>query len=143
MAWYNKGKASILNGAVDLLADTIKVILVNNTYVFDADHNFISQVSSTELSGTGYTAGFSGAGRKTLAGKAVNEVDASDYAAFDANDVTWTAINAGTAAGVILVKEVTNDGDSLLIAHIAFSSVVTNGGDLTLQWDANGILQLT
>jgi hypothetical protein len=143
MAWYNKGKASILNGAVDLLADTIKVILVNNTYVFDADHNFVSQVSSTELSGTGYAAGFAGSGRKTLAGKAVNEVDASDYAAFDANDVTWTAILAGTAAGVILVKEVTVDGDSLLIAHIAFSSVVTNGGDLTLQWDANGILQLT
>lgn len=143
MAWYNKGKASILNGAVDLLADTIKVILVNNTYVFDADHNFVSQVSSTELSGTGYAAGFAGSGRKTLAGKAVNEVDASDYAAFDANDVTWVAINAGTAAGVILVKEVTVDGDSLLIAHISFSSVVTNGGDLTLQWDANGILQLT
>lgn len=143
MAWYNKGKTLILDGSLSLLSDTIKVMLVTSSYSFNADDHFANTPAANELSGTGYAGGFAGSGRKTLASKAVTENDTSDRAEFDAADVTWTAISAGTAAAVILLKEITNDAASPIIAYIAFTAVVTNGGDLTLQWDATGILQLS
>ena len=143
MPWYNKGKFSVMNGSVALLTDTIKVMLVNSSASFNADHNFVSDISANELSGTGYVGGFNGSGRKTLAGKTITEDDANDRAEFDANDVSWLAISAGTAAAAVLIKEVTSDADSLLIAYLDFSDLVTNGGDMTLQWDAEGILQIS
>jgi hypothetical protein len=143
MPWYNRGKTQVLNGGVDLLTDTIKVMLVNASASFNADHNFVSEVNTNELSGTGYAGGFAGSGRKTLASKTVTEDDTNDRAEFDAADVTWTAINAGTASAAVLIKEGTADTDSVLIAYLDFTDVVTNGGDFTLQWDAEGILQLS
>ncbi len=143
MPWYNKGKFAVMNGSVDLLTDTIKVMLVDPDAAFNADHNFVNQISSDELSGTGYAGGFNGAGRKTLASKTVTEDDGNDRAEFDAADVTWTGINAGTASAAVLIKEVTDDTDSLLIAFLDFTDVVTNGGNLTLQWDAEGLLHIS
>jgi hypothetical protein len=143
MPWYNRGKFAVMNGTVDLLADTIKVMLVNASASFNADHNFVSEVNANELSGTGYVGGFNGAGRQTLGSKAINEDDTNDRAEFDAADVTWTGINAGTASAAILIKEGTADTDSLLVAYLDFTDVVTNGGNLTLQWDAEGILQIS
>jgi len=143
-AWYNKGKEVVANGAESWLTSTIKIMLLNASFAFNADHLFASSINANELSGTGYTAGFGGAGRKTLAGKAVVRDDANDRAEMDASDVTWTAINAGTAAWAVLVVEKTSDADSPILAALDLSpDVVTNGGDLTLQWDAEGILQLT
>lgn len=141
-AWYNKGKAQVLNGGIDLLTDTIKVMLVDDTYVFAATHNFVSDVSADELSGTGYTGGFAGAGRKTLASKTITEDDANGRAEFDAADVVWTGLSAGTVGGAILIKEITNDAASLLIAFLDCVDTGSTGSDFTVQWDAEGILQL-
>jgi hypothetical protein len=139
MAWYTNGKASLLNGSLDLLSDTIKVLLVDADYVFDASHSFASQVNSWELSGTGYIGGFGGSGRKILSGKAVVE-GASSY--FDANDLPWIDIQAGITAGAVLLKERATDADSPLVAFVPFPAISTTGGDLTIQWSATGILQI-
>lgn len=142
-AWYNKGKYQVLSGSTDLLADTIKVMLVDSDYVFDADHNFVSQVTIDELGVSGYTGGFNGAGRKTLGTKSVTEDDTNDRAYFDAADVTWTALGTGaTIGGAILIKEVTNDADSVLIAFMDLTNTPTNGGDITIAWNADGILRI-
>lgn len=142
-AVYNKGKYQILSGSTDLLNDTIKVMLVDSDYSFDADHNFVSQVSSDELSVSGYTGGFNGAGRKTLASKTVTEDDTNDRAYFDAADLTWTSLATGaTIGGAILIKEVTNDTDSVLLAFIDLTNTPTNGGDVTVAWNADGIIRL-
>ncbi len=61
----------------------------------------------------------------------------------DAADVTWTAINAGTIAQLTLMKEITSDAASLCIANVDTADTATNGGDITLQWNGEGILQLT
>ncbi len=139
----NKGRTLIANGSVDLLTDTLKVMLLSSAYTPNKDHNFISDISANELSGTGYTAGFGGSGRKTLAGKTVTQDDTNDLAVFDANDVTWTAINAGTVAYAAVVKEVTSNADSPVLAVLDVSpDVATNGGDWTLQWGALGLIKL-
>ncbi len=143
-AWYNKGKHQVLSGTINLTSDTIKVLLVTSSYSFNPDHNFASDVSSNEISVTNYTGGFAGAGRKTLASKSITEDDTNDLAYFDAADVTWTALGSGaTIGGAILLKEVTNDGASPLIAFMDLTDTATNGGDITIAWNASGILTLT
>lgn len=148
--WFNRAKKEIFDGTIDLLADTIKVMLVNNTYTFNPDDDFIGSgggtVGGAELSGTGYTGGFNGAGRKTLGTKSITEDDTNNRAVFAAANSQWSAINAGTIAACVLVKEGTTDADSKLIAYIdnaAQFPLVTNGGDVTIAWNAAGILQIT
>lgn len=138
---YNRGKVYV--GANGWLTPVYKVMLITSAYAFNVDHDFISDLGAVELSGTGYTAGFGGAGRKTLASKAVNVNDTSDRAEFDAADLTWTAISAGTAAACVVVHETTADADSELIAYLDPSDIVTNGGDYTIAWPSTGLFYLT
>lgn len=148
---YNRAAKEIMDGTINLLTDTIKAMLVTSVYVADRDHDFVdaggaSDPVDAELSGTGYVAGYAGAGRKTLAGKTITESDATDRAIFDANDLVWAAINAGTAAAVIIFKNGSaDDTTSKLIAYIDSGGFpkVTNGGDLTVTWNAAGVVQLT
>lgn len=132
----------MLGGTINLLTDTIKVMLLDADAAPTADTNFVSDLSADELSGTGYTGGFNGSGRKSLASKTVTEDDVNDRAYFDAADLTWSSIDAGTAAWAILIKEVTTDADSIVIAAIDITDTLTNGGDLTVNWSADGLLRL-
>ena len=136
---YNKGIAEIMNGGIDLLTDTIKVGLVTSAYTANKDDDFWSTPEASELSGTGYTAG-----GKTLSSKAINLDDTNDRAEFDAGDVTWTAINAGTAAAAVIYKSTGTASTSPLIVHINTGGfpVATNGGDVTIQWNSEGIFYI-
>jgi hypothetical protein len=144
VVFYNRGKKEILDGTIDLVADTIKVMLVTSGYTPDPDHDFASSPAANELSGTGYASGFAGAGRKTLASKAFAEDDANNRAEFDAADLSWTGIDAGTAAAMVIYKHLTSDAASVLIAYIDTGGFpkTTNGGDLNVTWNAEGIIQL-
>ena len=143
----NKGRHLILTQALNLVsASGVKVLLYNSSYTPDRDHDFASSITggtSKELSGTGYTAGFGNSGRKALAGRAFVRDDGTDKVYFDANDLTWTAINAGTIAGAALIQEVTADTDSPIICFLDPSDLVTNGGDVSLQFAADGLVVLT
>jgi len=148
---YNEAKRKLLDGTLDLTTDTIIVMLVTASYVANVDHDFVDEAGANdpidhELTGTGYTAGHGNSGRKTLAAKAFSTDDANDRGEFDDTaDITWTAITAGTAAAAIIHRVGTaDDTTALLIAYIDTGGfpVVTNGGDFTIQWNAEGILQL-
>jgi hypothetical protein len=142
----NKLRTLLLNAGIDLLSNTIKVMLVQASYTPDPDHNYVNSITaatSKEISGTGYAAGFGGSGRKTLASKTVTQDDTNDVAYFDALDVTWTAIDAGTVGFAAIIKEVTTDSDSPLLCVVDVSpDVPTNGGDYTIQWAALGIFKV-
>ena len=144
--WYNSGLRDVSDGTIDLVNDTIKVMLVTGSYTPDKDHDFVNDVSANELSGTGYTGGFAGSGRKTLSGKAFTTNTTSDFVKWAFSAVTWSAINAGTARYAIIIKEITNDAASRLVGYLDLggSGVVTNGGDLTITPDAtDGALKIT
>lgn len=119
---------------INYLADTIKAMLVTSGYTPNRDHDFVSTASGSELTGTGYVAGFGNSGRHTLASKTITEDDTNDRASYGAANPVWTAINAGTIAAVILIKEITNDAASYLIAYLDGTPVGTNGGDITVQF---------
>jgi len=146
----NKFREGILNGTINLSSDTIKVMLLSSqagSYVFNPDNDFLSSGSpsatSCEFVGTGYAGGFSGAGRKTLSNKSIVKDNSADVAYFDNTvDTTWTAISGQTISFAIVYKSVTADTDSIIIAVIDVTDLVTNGSDVTLQYAADGVLKI-
>lgn len=141
----NYGATLILNSGINLLTDTIKVALLSGAYTPSKTDKFMSAATAAELSGTGYVAGFGGSGRQALASKTVTQDDTNNLAVFTGATVTWTAINAGTVSYVALLKEITSDAASPLLAVIAISpAFTTNGADYSVAWDAvQGIINLS
>lgn len=137
--WYNRGKYNILSGTSDLGTGTggndLMVLLVKS-HTFNQDNNVIGDVSGDEVSGGSYA-------RQELAGKAITEDDTDNTAEFDANDVTFTAVASGEndIDGAITFDDTTGT-DELLWYH-DFTGINGNGGDITVQWHADGIARIT
>lgn len=112
----------------------------------DRDNDFVEEgaddAEEHELEGTGYLGGFGNSGRKTLGSKTITVDKTNDRIEFDCADIVWTAIDAGTPSQMIIITEITNDAASPLISHHDSGfPVTTNGGDLTVTIDAEGLIQ--
>jgi hypothetical protein len=119
----------------------VALCMSNTTADTETDKATISGFTTLdEMDGANYV-------RKALASQTVTEDGANARAEFDATDVTWTALGAGTraVAGMLVYRHITNDTDSVPIAWIDTGGfpITANGGDLTVQWSVEGILQLT
>jgi len=133
---YNPGLEKLLDGTIDFENDTINVLLVDTNHTFDKTHDFVDDIVANEASGTGYA-------RKTLANAAIALDAANDRVEFDADNPSYTALDAGTIAAAIIFKQVTDDTDSPLIAQIDFADLVTNGSDVELQINSEGLFYVT
>lgn len=136
---YTHAKHLINKGDIDFDVDDIRVLLVDSSTTSDTEEDVttISGITTLgELSGTGYV-------RKALANEIVNKDDVNNRSEFDADDVVWTGINAGTAQAAIYYKHVTNDADSIPLFYVDSDfPFVTNGGNMTIQHNAEGISQI-
>lgn len=142
---FTPAKVAFAKGQEAWDTNTYKVALVTASYVASTAHQYASVFSGFELSGTGYAAGFGGSGRKTLTGASVVSNDASVRAELVGPSTTWTTISAGCAAACVILRELTSDGLSPLIAFIDTGGfpVNTNGGDFAIKFRISGTLQLT
>lgn len=151
----NRTKTLYFNGSLDLVNDTLKVALYNDTTAFSFNpdtHEFVSDVLDGgttaeefgESGGTGYS-------RKTLSTPAVTQDDTDDEAVFDAADVSWSSLNGETIQGVIIYKQIGGDdttpADDTIItviddADAADLPLPTNGSQIDINWSAEGILNL-
>lgn len=147
--WYTKAIEDIMDGTIDLAADTLKVMLVTSAYTFDRDHELVdaggaNDLVDAELSGTGYAGGWGGSGRKTLGSKSITTDHSNNRAVLDAADSIWTGINAGTPVAAVIIKEGgSDDTTSRPILYMGFTGVATSGGDLTVSWNSTGIGAIT
>jgi hypothetical protein len=143
---YQRIWERILKKQIDFSADTIKAMLVSTAYTFDNGHDYVSDVVANEVSGTGYAAGFSGAGRVALTSLTVSLDDTNDWVVFDAADVSWAGINLGATqiGGIILWVPKTNDSDSPLVCYSNDGGfpITTSGGTYTHAWSANGVFRM-
>jgi hypothetical protein len=83
--------------------------------------------------------------RKTLASQAVAIDTTNNRIEFDFEDLTWSALGNGTrkAQGMLVLKHVTNDSDSVPIAFVEFTvSQDPGGGNFTVTMDAEGVIQI-
>ena len=127
-----------MDGSIDLDTDTIKVALVTSSYTPNQDtHEDFADVTN-EVTGTGYTAG--GA---ALANKAVTKDTTDNEGVFDADDVTWSS-SMITARGAIVYKDSGTASTSWLVCYLDFGSDQSrSAGNFPIQWNAEGILNLT
>lgn len=142
---FTPAKCEIARGTLDLSADNIDVVLVMTLSGCQSASE--SSVASMDDFGTLDEFDGSGYSRKNLTSQQVNQDDPNNRAEMDAADITWSSLGAGTrnALGVLLFKNdgTSNDGASVPIAFLEFSSSqAPNGADFTVQWNAEGILQL-
>ncbi len=130
--FYDRFKANLMNKILDLEADVIIVILLDNSHTFTNTHNNLTDVSANELAAAGgYTQQ-----DKELAGKAVSQLAATKW---DGTDVEWTAATF-SAWHAILYDETAADD---LICSIDFGAEKqVTAGTFTIQWHTNGILTL-
>lgn len=128
-ALYAKFKEGLLDGIFDLNTNTIKAALVDGYTPNLSTHNALDDVTGAGGTIVGTAA--------TLASKTITD------GAFDAADVTFTAVAAGSSPDYILIyQDGASDAARYLIALIDTTTgvtlpVTTNGGDITVQWGAN------
>lgn len=145
---FNIAKKMLLDATLDLDTDTLKAVLVmtNTTADTEIDADTVSAITTLdEYDGSGFTWGHGNTGRKTVGSKTVTVDDTDDEGVFDSTaDITWSSLGAGTRAnqGMLLIREgTTNDTDAIPIAFFD-ASFTGNGGDVTIQFNAEGILNL-
>lgn len=130
---YPEAVDAFLVGDVDVVADTIKAMLVDATYAYSDTHEFLASVPAASRVGTAVT----------LTGKSVAA------GVFIAGDITFVAVPAGdTATGVIVYQDSGVEATSRLLVHFDAKAdsvplaVETNGGDINFGWPLTKIFKL-
>ena len=161
MVWYNTGKSIFMDPRFnwgtampeppfEILLDAIFVALMLNAYSINIDTDLdFGDIATSEIANSGVT-GYTARGDATPLGtKAVTVDNTFDRAEFDAANTVYSSIGNGTNATfnqIVIGRENTTtptDASSPLIAHASVGATTTNGGDVTLVWDAEGILHIT
>jgi hypothetical protein len=140
---YDTAKKSLLDGTWSFTGSTLKVMLVSPSYEADEAHQYVTTASAYELSGTGYTGGFAGSGRKTLASKTATVDSANHRVLCDAADLSWSGLDAGTVGGAVVIFETGGaDSSSLLLAFLDVADTLTDGSAFPLTWPDTGLFYL-
>jgi len=130
-ALFPKAKEAFLNGAINMVTDTIVIALIDTgNYTYSTSHQYRSDVSNTAVISS-----------TTLANKTtVNGV-------FDADDATFTSVTGANAEALIIYQDTGTQSTSRLIAYIDSATglpILPNGGDITVAFSggANKIFSL-
>ena len=142
---YPTYKNNLLLGAANVsLNGTVGtapwVTLLENTYTYSAAHTVYADISA-HLSGATDTA---------MVSAGVGPAVSLPNGTFDADDVTFSAVAAGTEiANLIIYRATTGTGTGQLVlvergdddtAPVTGLPVVPNGGDISISFSASGIL---
>jgi hypothetical protein len=141
---YHAIKVAFASAVENWNVSQYKVTLVGSGYSAAASHVYASAFSGAELSSTSFTAGFSGTMRQALSGTSVLVSQASGVATlFGPLTVTWSGISAGTAIGLVVLRESGSDTLSPLVAFYDTSTISTAGGNVPVSWPATGLIQFS
>lgn len=133
------GRAALLTAATAWGAATVKVALLRPGYT-PTSSDTLAQATAYEVTGSGYTGGYGGSGRKTLASKTVTADAAQDVVAVDAADLTWTSLDAGAVGyAALLIETGGSDATSILLGVLTLPATVTDGTDFPVTWPTSGL----
>lgn len=137
VTWFSKASQGSI-GAEPWGSNTMKVALVNAVPDQDTPA-FWSDISATEVTGTGWAAGGVTLGTKT------NTFDAvANRTSLDAADVTATGVTVSGVEAIVIYHDTTVATTSRLWGRGDLGATgASSGGDLTITWDAAGILSLS
>ena len=137
---YGSLAKAMFNKEVDWDSDTIKVMLLTSAYTPNQDsHDYLDDVNTYEVSGTGYTAGGAVLASKT------NVYDAgTNTVKFDAADVTWSASSITARYAVVYDDSGASNATKPLIGYYDFvTDRASSNGDFVIRWSADGVFSAT
>lgn len=130
----NGTRTRMLNGTFDFDTDSFKCALFLSTSNIGASSTSYADVTNEVANGSGYTTG----------GIALTiSVTGTTTVTVDATDITWTASGGSITARYAVIYEVGGDVVCYCLLDSTPADVtVTDGNDLTIQFNASGIFQL-
>lgn len=136
---YGKFLAKLCQAQFNWTNDTIKVALLSSTYTPNQDtHEFWSDVSSHEVSGTGYTAGGKAVTNKSLYYDADNNTQQ-----LRCDSVSWENSTI-TARYAVVYKDTGTPSTSPLIAYVDFEqNLSSNNGTFQVTVPSDGLLKIS
>jgi len=100
---YGKAKQSLLNGQINVLSNSLKILLVNSSYVPSANSDqYVSNINSTYIK------------NRTAAIQNVTNT----LGVLDADDIAIAEHDGSSFKAIVLYQNGTSDSDSKLIAYI-------------------------
>ena len=137
---YGNFLKQALNKEIDWDSDTIKVALLSSSYTPNQDtHDYFDDVSSFEVTGTGYTTG-----GITLSSKTSTYDGTNNVIVLDAADVTWSSSTITARYAVVYDDSGATAASKALIGYVDFSSDQSStNGNFTITWDSTGIVRIT
>lgn len=145
----NFAKSEFAKGNLQVGTHVFKVMLLKAVVGASAALNTIADFTGagcTECDATNYTGGFAGAGRKTATLTSAEDDTNNRANIAITGSLTWTALGGAsnnTVAAALLVREITNDAGSTVVAFLDLTDTPTNGGDFVLTWASSLVLTLT
>lgn len=140
---YNNAKHLLGSGSINLSSDDLRVALVMSNSTADTEDdasNLAAITTLDEMDGANYA-------RVALAGETFTKDAANNRSEFDADDVVFLSLGAGTrqVKGALIYKHV--DGTAANDIPVAYYDgggfpFDATGSDVTLQVDAQGLLQV-
>lgn len=140
MKWYGQALIAWANKEVDLLDDSIKVMLCNSSYTPNQDtHDYKNDVTN-EVSGTNYTAG-----GNALANDTLTYTAGTNVLKYDADDLTFATVTLSDVKNIVIYDSTpATDATRPLIAYgVIDTALAPNAGNLTITWDSAGIITAT
>jgi len=137
---YGNFLKQALNKEIDWDSDTIKVALLTSSYTPNQDtHDYLDDVSSYEVTGTGYTTG-----GITLSSKTSTYDGTNNVVILDAADVTWSSSTITARYAVVYDDSGASAASKALIGYVDFGSDQSStNGNFTITWDSTGIVRIT
>lgn len=149
----DRTKTELFRANLDFANDIIKVALLKETTEYSPDeaaHEFVDDVldggtTGAEFDDTNYS-------RKTLGSLSVTEDNTDHEGVWDAGDITWNNLGGSqTIEAVLIYKQVGGDdntpADDPILRVLDDSEesdlpLTTSGGNVTIQWDSEGIINI-
>jgi hypothetical protein len=130
-AWYRKGAQKVLDGTVDLTADTIKCVLVDSAdYTVNlSTHDALDDVPAGARVGTA----------QTLGSKTFTD------GFFDAADPTFSTVTGDVSEYLLFYKDSGVEATSWLLWLFDTATglpVTPNGGNIAIVFNASGIVSI-
>lgn len=145
---FNDGVSALVQATDWVGASSVKAALVSDSFN-GAKRNgpAITDIGVLdEFTGTGYTGGFGGAGRKALTSRSVELVETDgptvNKIRLKAANPTWTALKGDNIRGVLVfIPGGAADSTSKILAYLDLGeSLPTNGSDITIVWPTDGVI---
>ena len=138
MPIVNKTKKKIFDAYI--AGKDLRVVLLDSNHSNDqVNHEFLDDINANEVTATGYTAN-----GQSLANVSVVVDDANNRAELDADDPVWNITGSLTARYYAVIDWTGNAATSSIVGEVDFgSNQTTTDGSFTIQWNAQGVIQLS